>query len=159
MEKNAYISILMQSLKRKQKILGEIIAINEEQKVGLLDPNLDPDDFDKTFQKKAELIECLEQLDSGFEEVFLRVKEELNENRQLYKDEILSMQESIRKITDKSMQIQSQEQQNKELMEQKFTAIKTQVREIRQSYKVVNQYYKNMMKRNYVEPQFLDNKK
>lgn len=159
MEKNAYISILMQSLKRKQKILGEIIAINEEQKVGLLDPNLDPDDFDKTFQKKAELIECLEQLDSGFEEVFLRVKEELNENRQLYKDEILSMQESIRKITDKRMQIQSQEQQNKELMEQKFAAIKTQVREIRQSYKVVNQYYKNMMKRNYVEPQFLDNKK
>ena len=44
-------------------------------------------------------------------------------------------------------------------MEQKFASVKKQVKEIRSSQKVVNQYYKNMMKKGYVEPHFLDNKK
>ena len=46
-----------------------------------------------------------------------------------------------------------------QLMEQKFASVKKQVKEIRSSQKVVNQYYKNMMKKGYVEPHFLDNKK
>ena len=69
------------------------------------------------------------------------------------------MQELIRMITDKSLRIQQQELQNKKLMEQKFASVRKQVREVRQSQKVVNQYYKSMMKANYQEPQFLDNKK
>ena len=69
------------------------------------------------------------------------------------------MQGSIRALTEKSMEIQAQEARNKQLMEQKFTSVKKQVREIRSSQKVVNQYYKNMMKKGYAEPQFLDNKK
>lgn len=80
-------------------------------------------------------------------------------NKELYKDEILQMQGSIRALTEKSMEIQAQEARNKQLMEQKFTSVKKQVREIRSSQKVVNQYYKNMMKKGYVEPHFLDNKK
>ena len=69
------------------------------------------------------------------------------------------MQDLIRKITDKSLLIQKQEAQNKELMEKKFTAVRSQAREVRKSQKIVNQYYKNMMKNNYNDPQFLDNKK
>ena len=57
------------------------------------------------------------------------------------------------------MLIRRQEAENKRLMEQKFAAVRKQVKEVRQSQKVVNQYYKNMMKSGYVEPQFLDNKK
>ena len=52
-------------------------------------------------------------------------------------------------ITDKSLRIQQQELQNKKLMEQKFASVRKQVREVRQSQKVVNQYYKSMMKANY----------
>ena len=33
------------------------------------------------------------------------------------------------------------------------------VKEVRKSQKVVNQYYKSMMKSGYMEPQFTDNKK
>ena len=108
---------------------------------------------------KSKLIDQLNELDSGFEEVFARVKEELELHRSEYKDEIFKMQELIRMITDKSLRIQQQELQNKKLMEQKFASVRKQVREVRQSQKVVNQYYKSMMKANYQEPQFLDNKK
>lgn len=157
--KNTYISILIQSLEKKLHILDEIIAKNRVQREGLEDPNLDPDDFDKTVRDKAALIEQLEGLDSGFEDVFERVKKELETNRGIYREEIKKMQELIRKITDKSMLIRRQEAENKRLMEQKFAAVRRQVKEVRQSQKVVNQYYKNMMKSGYVEPQFLDNKK
>ncbi len=157
--KNTYISILIQSLEKKLHILDEIIAKNRVQLEGLEDPNLDPDDFDKTVRDKAALIEQLEGLDAGFEEVFERVKKELETNREIYREEIRKMQELIRKITDKSMLIRRQEAENKRLMEQKFAAVRRQVKEVRQSQKVVNQYYKNMMKSGYVEPQFLDNKK
>lgn len=157
--KNTYISILIQSLEKKLHTLDEIIAKNRVQREGLEDPNLDPDDFDKTVEVKAALIEQLEGLDAGFEEVFERVKKELETNRGTYREEIKKMQELIRKITDKSMLIRRQEAENKRLMEQKFAAVRRQVKEVRQSQKVVNQYYKNMMKSGYVEPQFLDNKK
>lgn len=154
-----YLTILMESLQKKIRILDQIIMADQEQREALEDPNLDPDDFDRIVEKKAEFIDQLEQLDAGFEEVFARVKEELDGNREQYKEQIHIMQDLIRKITDKSLLIQKQEAQNKELMEKKFTAVRSQAREVRKSQKIVNQYYKNMMKNNYNDPQFLDNKK
>lgn len=154
-----YILILLQDLKKKSLVLDGIINANQKQKEALEDPNLDPEDFDKLVEEKTRLIEELERLDSGFEQVFSRVREELQGNKESYKAEIREMQKMIREITDKSATIQTGELRNKELMQKKFSDVKRQVREIRASQKVVNQYYKNMMKANYVEPQFMDNKK
>lgn len=154
-----YIHILVESLEKKIRILDGIISANQEQREGLEDPNLDPDDFDKTVEKKAEYIDQLDQLDKGFEELFARVREELNTNREKYKAEIQTMQGQIRKITDKSLVIERQETQNKELMEKKFAAVRSQAREVRKSQKIVNQYYKSMMKNSMSDPQFMDNKK
>ena len=159
MEKNNYILILKEDLKKKNLILDKIILANQKQADALDDPNLDPDDFDHIVEEKADLIEQLEKLDDGFEQVYARVREELQDNKDVYKEDIALMQKMIRQLTDKSATIQVQEMRNKDKMTQKFAAIKKQVREIRSSQKVVNQYYRNMMKTNYIDPQFLDNKK
>lgn len=159
MEKNQYIPIMIQSLKKKSQILDAIMELNKRQKEELENPGLDPDDFDKTVAEKAEKIEALETLDAGFQDLYERVSEELKENKDAYREEIAEMQDYIRKLTDKSATIQAQEARNKSLMEQKFTAVRRQVKEVRKSQKVVNQYYKNMMKTNYIEPQFTDRKK
>lgn len=159
MEKNGYLPVMIQSLKKKDRILAEIIEVNRTQKDELENPSLDPDDFDRTFQKKAKLIEELELLDSGFQELFEHVRDELNENKDAYADEIREMQEYIRRLTEKSADIQTQEVRNKVLMEQKFEAVKKQVKEVRKSQKIVNQYYKNMMNTAFIEPQFTDKKK
>lgn len=158
-DKNNYIEVLIQSLKKKNQVLDSIIHANHGQKEALEDPNLDPDEFDVTVEEKAALMDQLNQLDDGFEQIYARVREELQENRENYKEEIHQMQELIRQLTDKSTAIQAQELRNKDLMSQKFASIKKQVREIRSSQKVVNQYYKNMMKTNYIDPQFTDSKK
>ncbi len=154
-----YISIMIQSLKKKNSILNTIESLNLRQKEELEDPALDPDDFDKTVKEKADCIEELDKLDAGFQELFDRVKEELDANRTLYREEIKQMQELIRQLTEKSAAIQVQEARNKRLMEQKFASVKKQVREVRTSQKIVNQYYKNMMKTNFIDPQFTDSKK
>lgn len=159
MEDNNYIAIMIQSLKKKEQILDSIIKINQRQREELENPSLDPDDFDKTFTEKAELIDNLENLDDGFQELFERVRDELNLNKEKYRDEIALMQDYIRRLTEKSADIQVQEARNKDLMQRKFASVRKQVKEVRKSQKVVNQYYKNMMKSGYVEPQFTDKKK
>lgn len=159
MEHKNYINILLQDLRKKNLVLDRIMEANQKQRDALEDPNLDPDDFDVIVEQKAKCIEQLEQLDEGFEQIYARVREELHANREQYLEEIKEMQALIRQLTDKSASIETQEQRNKALMTQKFANVHKQVREIRSSQKVVNQYYQNMMKRNYVDPQFLDNKK
>ena len=86
------------------------------------------------------------------------MKEELEGNKESHKEEIRIMQQHIKSITDKSVQIQSQEARNKDLMTAKFTSVKKQAREVRKGQNVVNKYYKNMTNTNYVAPQFMDNK-
>lgn len=159
MEKNQYIPIMLQSLKKKNQILDVIMELNKRQREELENPALDPDDFDKTVQEKAVQIEALEALDAGFQEVYGKVRDELKDNKDSYRDEIAQMKDYIRRLTEKSAAIQVDEARNKSLMEQKFTSVRKQVKEVRKSQKVVNQYYKSMMKTNYIDPQFTDKKK
>lgn len=159
MEKSQYIPIMIQSLKKKSAVLDAIMELNIQQREELENPALDPDDFDRTVEKKAKQIEQLELLDSGFQELYEKVRQELLTNREAYREEIACMQEYIRKLTDKSATIQAQEARNKDLMTQKFASVRKQVKEVRKSQKVVNQYYKSMMKSNYMEAHFTDSKK
>ena len=46
MEKNPYLTIMIQSLKKKSAVLDAIIELNIRQKEELENPGLDPDDFD-----------------------------------------------------------------------------------------------------------------
>lgn len=154
-----YIEIMIQSLNKKLQVLDQIIELNICQKKILEDSKASAEEFDDTVEKKSALIQQLQQLDSGFDKLYDRVKEELKGNKELYATSIRTMQDAIRKITDKSMEIQAQEARNKELMTRKFVFIKETSKNIRTNNKAVNEYYQNMMGLNYVEPQFMDNKK
>lgn len=154
-----YIDIMIQSLQKKVKILEMLIELNHQQRLLILDENVGPDEVEKNMDRKAGLIEELNVLDSGFEKLFERVKDELHANKSGYMDEIFTMQELIRLITDKSTTIQSQELRNKEEMAKKFSSVRRQVKGVRDSQRVIKNYYNNMLNKSYPEPQFLDNKK
>ena len=156
---NTYVDIMIQSLNKKIQVLNEIKKLNVLQNELLEDEKADADEFDKTVEDKAKLIEQLEQLDSGFDKLFERVKVELHEQKDAYKDKIKAMQDCIRKITDLSMELQSQEAKNKDLMTRKFVSVRQKAKIVRTNTKVASQYYQNMMQLNYVDPQFMDNKK
>lgn len=154
-----YINILEESLKKKISVLDEIIAKNEEQKVILDAENFDMEAFDKNTQEKGELIDKLNLLDDGFENVYERVKEELTGNKEMYKVQIKRLQDCIREITEKSVFIQTTEQRNRKTIEAKFRKEREKVQLGKSSMKVAEQYYNNMNRLNAVAPQFMDNKK
>ncbi len=156
---NQYINIMIESLRRKLAVLDAVLECSKGQKALIEDPNLEPEEFEKDVRKKAELIEKLEQLDEGFDSLYQKVKGELQENKEQYAAEIGTMQELIKKITETSAEIQVTEARNKEYVEAKFASVRKQARKIRNSQKVVQEYYRNMQKLNYVDPQFTDKKK
>ena len=156
---STYVDIMIQSLEKKLTILESIRSVNIVQKELLESDKSDVDEFDKTVEDKSAYIQQLELLDSGFDKLFERVKQELNNNKEAYKDQIRTMQALIRQITDCNMEIQAQEARNKDLMTRKFVSVRERAKTIRTNGKAASRYYKNMMQLNYVAPQFLDNKK
>ena len=156
---NNYIEIMIDSLRKKEEILDRIIAMNEHQRQVLKDPNLTPEDFESVVDDKARCIEELELLDNGFEAVFGKMKTELDVNRKAYETEIRTMQDLIRSITAKTTDIRTMESRNRDEALKKFSAVRSQVKDIRTGHKIASEYYKNMLKLNFVDSQFLDNKR
>ena len=154
-----YIEIMIQSLEKKSRVLDEILKLSRDQKNWLEDPDLTPETFEENVGKKAELIDQLDALDEGFETLYERVSGQLNADRGRYAKEIRTMQKLIAEITEKSVEIQAVEARNKSQVEARFSTIRKQIRQVKDNQKVVKEYYRNMQKMNYVEPQFMDNKK
>ena len=74
-----YVQIMIDSLKKKVDILNQITSLNQEQKVLIQAEVLDLEAFDVTVDKKSECIDTLTNLDSGFQKLYDRVKEALDE--------------------------------------------------------------------------------
>ena len=159
MAEQDYVKMMRESLETKVQILESLRLLNREQNQILKDENATPDQFEDNVSQKQELIDRLTTLDNGFQQLYNRVKVALDTNRAMYADEIRKMQMLIRDITDLSATIQAQEKRNRDVAAQKFSNIRGKAKEVRKSQKAVNTYYRNMMDRNFVDPQFLDSKK
>lgn len=153
-----YIRIMIDSLEKKRDILLEIIEENKKQETMLHDPNLSPEEFEKNLQDKADLVERLGVVDEGFENLFDRVRDKLESHKAEHASEIQEMQSLIREITAHTNTIQTQEVRSKEQVTQKFVKVREQVKGVRNSQRVVRQYYQNMMG-DAADPAYIDNKK
>lgn len=154
-----YLAIMLQSLKKKEQVLDEIIRLNDLQKKELTDQATPVDDFDKTVEDKSACIDQLDQLDSGFEKLYAQVQEELQANKEQYADTIRELQKRIRSVTDKSIMIQAQEARNKDLMMQKFTTVRKHAKDVRANSKAITGYYKTMTNSGYMDSRYMDGKK
>ena len=108
----------------------------------------------QSLTKKIELLDTIMALN-----VLQKVRADLTENRGAYSEDIAQMKRDITAIMDKSTAIQSQEKRNQVLMQQKFTSVKKQIKEVKKSRQAVNSYYRNMMKMGTPGSTFLDDKK
>ncbi len=159
MENMDYVVMLRESLEKKADILRVLLIRNKEQAAILNDPNTSPDDLEKNINMKAELVDRLVMLDDGFEQLFNRVKDIIEADRDTYADEIKLMQDLIRQVTDLSADVQASEYKNKEYAKARFAKVRSDAREIKKSNDVVTSYYKNMMSVTTPDPAFLDKKK
>lgn len=157
---NSYLDMMIDSMNKKVAILKQLIEKTEAQKEIFKDENEDPDwdKFNNLIDEKDELINSLTELDNGFENLFNRVKEELNNNKDKYKSKIALMQQLISEVTDLSTKLEALEARNKSLIEQKMTAGRQNLRSNKVSSQVAMNYYNKMNKINNVDPQLMDMK-
>lgn len=154
-----YLGILEESLEKKLLVLNEIEDYNNQQEKLLKQEKVSMEELDANMEQKDVLIQKLTELDEGFEALFERVKEQLNANKDVYREQIRRMQALITQVTEKSVSIQAQESRNKKLVENYFIKEKKEIRQGRQASKTVLNYYKNISNANVISSQIMDQKK
>ncbi|MDE7332499.1 MAG: flagellar protein FliT [Lachnospiraceae bacterium] len=154
-----YLDILADSLQKKLIVLDKIEDENNQQAKMLKSDSFPYDEFDAAIDRKGGLIEELTALDDGFDSLYQRIREQLQDNRDRYKGQIAELQELVKKVTDKSIAVQAQEARNKQLVEAAFAKEKNSVKFSKMNSKAAYGYYKSMSKGNVVIPQFMDKKK
>ena len=132
---------------------------NETQERLFKQEELDMEELDASTERMGELAEKLELLDEGFESVYERIRQELIENKSAYRTEIGRMQELIALITEKVVRINAARMRNKLQAENYFKKSRQQIGKASSKMKASQNYYNNMNRLNYVDPQFYDNKK
>lgn len=152
------LTILSESLEKKRQVLVRIQEYNKRQEQLFMQESVDLNAFDSAVEEKGKLIEELTKLDTGFEILYDKLKEQLMNNRAMYAAEIKIIQQRIATLTEMSVAIQAQEKRNKHLIEQYFAKERANLRENRKASKAAYDYYKKVNNVAYAPPQFLDSK-
>ena len=154
-----YLNILITSLRKKGAILRELLSKTEEQKALLTDETFSEEEFMELTEEKTVLLDNLNQQDDGFEALYKRVAPILQEKKAFYKEEVRTMQQLIREITDLSVQVQSLETRNRAGLELFLRNKRSEIRQVKRSRSVAVKYYNTMSKMNLDDSQFMDKKK
>ena len=151
--------ILSESLDKKIKVLAEIQEYNKKQEQVFLAETVQLSDFDAAVAEKGRLIEQLNKLDEGFEILYAKLAEQLQNNRTQYAAEIRELQGKIKQVTELGVSVEVQEKRNKQLVEQYFARERASIGRNRKASKAAYDYYKRANNVSYVQPQFYDDKK
>lgn len=152
----SYVDVLLQSLENKLVVLKKIKEKNQEQSEILKADSFEAKEFNRNTEEKGKLIEELVKLDEGFDAIYIRVRDALAKEKDAYRNEIIKMQTLISEITDLSVSIQAEEARNKNLVESVFASERRNAKQSKKKSKVSLDYYKNMSRTNYIDPQFMD---
>lgn len=159
MNNHTYINILINTLTKKDDLLDRIIQITLLQEECVDEQTFNMDQFDQIVEEKQPMIEQLNQLDDGFEQVYDHVKEEISNNKDQYKEEILVLQQLIKQVTEKSVNLQAIELRNKNKITMLFSCKKKEIKNFKMSKQTVTNYYKSMPSQHQGQSYFLDKKK
>ena len=153
-----YLSLLEDSLKKKNRLLDHLLKLTQEQEELIKEEDIEDDKFDKIIEEKEPLIEKVTELNIGFEQVYDRIKEELVSNKDKYHEEIQSLQRLIQELTDKGVRLQALEKRNKVNIELYLKDKRNDIKNFKLSNKTVSNYYKNMANQNQEASYFFDKK-
>ena len=143
------LTILSDSLDKKIEVLKRIQAFNDAQEKTFTESEPDMDSFDTALDEKEKLIQEILQLDQGFETLYERVKAELDENKDAYRDQIKELQAKITLITELSNAVQAKEARNKKLIENYFANQRMGIKQSRQRARAAYGYQQSMLNKDH----------
>lgn len=159
MDTQNYVDIMIDSLTKKEELLKQIVDYNEAQQTIVIAPEFKEEAFEKNVADKGEVVEKILRLDEGFNSVFNRIKEELQNNKKKYAKDIERLKTLVASVTDLGVRIQAQELRNKQLVEKRFAQMRKELSQAKRTTSTANAYYKNVNNLNQYESHFLDQKK
>ena len=155
----AYMSMLIASQEKKLELLERAIELDREQEEIITGEKPDMGALDANIDAKGALIGELDRLDDGFETLYAKVRDEFINNKDAHKDEIRTLQELIKKITEKIAEVETIEARSKMNFESFMKKKRHSIKDTKISVKAANVYAVNMRKMNKIDSVFLDNKK
>lgn len=154
-----YIRMMLDVLSKKEIHLTKLLELTTEQEALLKEEEFKEAEFALLIEKKSGNLRKLEEFDSGFQSIYNRVAEEMKNNKEEYKDQILEMQGLITRITDVGVKLTALEEKNKNALETRFREKKQSIRQFKVSKQTADKYYKNMIGMQTGASYFMDQKK
>ena len=143
-ETGMYVGILSDSLKRKKAYLDEIAELTVKQGELAAQDKFDEEAFGETVDKKETLINNINEIDKGFTSVYDRIRENLLQEKDIYKVELKNIQALINSCMDKGNEIEVLEERNRQKLEVIFAGERKNLRQVKNSRSIANKYYKTM---------------
>lgn len=163
MQNREYVTIMIDSLNKKKELL-EILLNKTKAQAELVNgkdySEVNWKQFDVFIEEKDNAINRIETLDDGFEQLYDRMKSEIDTNKDQYKNEIKTMQALIKELTDLGVSIQTTEERNRREIERIMTSSKLEIKQAKKSLKVSTSYFNSMYGANITpEPRQIDENK
>ena len=152
------LSILIETLQKKEEVLKEILSKSKEQLDIVKADEFDEEAFDERFNDKDVLIDELNRLDEGFDGVYNRIRSELKENLDDYKPQVASLQQLIRVTMDLGSEIHQTENKVKDALPNALSQKKRSLYDKRMTATGVANYYRASKMMDMQDPYFMDHK-
>lgn len=156
---SVYVSMMVDVLRRKERILSDIYERTKEQEWLLKEENLDQERFQDTLKDKGKLINELNEIDEGFDALFRKVEQEIIAHRDAYRNRIEEMQKYISAVSELGIQIQALESQNSKHLKVYLASQRRRIREFHVNNKTASSYYQNMANTHRPEQSYYFNEK
>lgn len=153
-----YIRMMLDVLGKKEVHLEKLLELTKEQEALLKTEEFKEAEFALLIEKKSESLRKLDEFDNGFQSIYNRVAEELKNNKEEYKEQILEMQALITRVTDLGVKLSALEEKNKSALEVKFREKRQDIRQFKVSKQTADKYYKNMIGMQTGASYFMDQK-
>lgn len=157
-DSHSYVQVLIRTLQKQTEILKDVLAITKEQSVIAESEDFDELMLEETLNKKEVLIAKLNELDDGFTAVYGRVRSEVTDKQEQYKEELLQMQSLIKECTDLGVEIKVLEERNREKLVKCFSNKRKQYGSQMTAASVASHYHQTMNNSKIMDSYFMDEK-
>lgn len=137
-----YLQVLTAILQKKEQLLHSLIRATKQQKEALEQQPPQFTDFQSNAELKEALIQEINEQDTQFDGLFLKIKGFLNSQDSAYSEEVQRMQKLIPVVIDLGVTLKGLEQQNKTKLEVVALQSKKDSVTMRRSSKSVADCYK-----------------
>lgn len=143
-DSQSYITLLIDTLKKQEIALADVLEITKEQSKIANAPEFDEVLLENSLNRKEILIAKLNELDDGFVSVYGRVRNEIQGNTETYKTQIRQMQDLIKKCTDLGVEIKVLEERNRNQLMKCFASKNKKYSSQRNAAMVASRYHRTM---------------